>query len=222
MAINPYRKGGTDVPVTDGGTNASDAAAALANLGGLDTTSHGAEDHTAGPLNLLDTTAHALVNHAGIPGVGLGKLVQFTQLQDGAVASGPTTIPFDNTVPLKDEGDLFMSHTHTPLNAANILLIEVDWFGAGAASNTVVATLYHPPIDATPVLACGVASAAAGLMVGLHFNFRVVAGGTSELTFNVSAGGAAVGGAIFNGVPGPTALLGGSLQSAIRIFEFEP
>ena len=54
MAINPYRKGGPDVPVVDGGTGASDASTARTNIGAGD----------------LTTAAHATVNHAGIPGVG--------------------------------------------------------------------------------------------------------------------------------------------------------
>lgn len=54
MAINPHRKGGPDVPVTDGGTGASVAATALSNLGGI------------------DTSAHALIDHTGLPGVGGG------------------------------------------------------------------------------------------------------------------------------------------------------
>jgi hypothetical protein len=33
VAINPHRKGGQDVPIVDGGTNASDAVSARANLG---------------------------------------------------------------------------------------------------------------------------------------------------------------------------------------------
>jgi len=33
MAINPHRKGGPDVPIVDGGTEASDSATARANLG---------------------------------------------------------------------------------------------------------------------------------------------------------------------------------------------
>lgn len=45
MAINPHRKGGPDVPLTDGGTGASDAAAALAALGGLSSASHATTDH---------------------------------------------------------------------------------------------------------------------------------------------------------------------------------
>jgi hypothetical protein len=45
MAVNPYRRGGGDVIIGDGGTSASNAATALANLGGLSTTTHGTINH---------------------------------------------------------------------------------------------------------------------------------------------------------------------------------
>ena len=47
MAINPFRRGGNDtIPVNEGGTGATDAASALSNLGGLDTSGHSAIDHS--------------------------------------------------------------------------------------------------------------------------------------------------------------------------------
>jgi hypothetical protein len=47
MAIVPFRRGGDDtIPITDGGTGGTNAASALANLGGLDETAHDALDHT--------------------------------------------------------------------------------------------------------------------------------------------------------------------------------
>lgn len=63
MAINPYRRGGTDVPLVDGGTGASSAAAAITNLGAL------------------TTALHALIDHTGLPGVSgsipVGTVVDF-------------------------------------------------------------------------------------------------------------------------------------------------
>lgn len=61
MAINPYRKGGPDVPVNDGGTEASDASGARANLGAGDLTAAG----------------HATINHTGLPGVPGGLQTRF-------------------------------------------------------------------------------------------------------------------------------------------------
>ena len=53
MAINPFRKGGNDtLPISEGGTGSTTGPNALTNIGGL------------------NTSAHALINHTGIPGVG--------------------------------------------------------------------------------------------------------------------------------------------------------
>ena len=75
MAINPHRRGGPDIPVTDGGTGASAAAAALANLGGL------------------DTAAHAAIDHTGVPGVA-GKITTIYQDEGPATDLNNGTSPF--------------------------------------------------------------------------------------------------------------------------------
>lgn len=46
MPLNPFTKGGTDVPVLDGGTGASTAAGARTNLSALDETAHDLLDHS--------------------------------------------------------------------------------------------------------------------------------------------------------------------------------
>jgi hypothetical protein len=38
-----------------------------------------------------------------------GKVIQVVHVQDGAYASGTTTIPLDNTIPQNTEGTEFMS-----------------------------------------------------------------------------------------------------------------
>ena len=68
-----HKKGGDDIPVADGGTNASVAATALSNLG------HGSTAHAgiSGVGNLHSTSGlagtvnHATLSHTGIPGVGV-------------------------------------------------------------------------------------------------------------------------------------------------------
>ena len=56
MAINPHRKGGPDVPIEDGGTNASNSTSALSNLGAL------AASYAA-------AATHAMEDHTGLPGI---------------------------------------------------------------------------------------------------------------------------------------------------------
>lgn len=76
MPVNPHVKGGTDVPVTDGGTGASAGSGALTNLGGLSTASHAVLSHTGIPgVGDLTTATHASLDHSAIPGAGGGKPV---------------------------------------------------------------------------------------------------------------------------------------------------
>jgi hypothetical protein len=73
-----HRKGGTDIPILDGGTGASVAATALSNLGGLDTTAHDAITHLGAPWNLLDQTNHDALDHTGLTGAGIGVVLDST------------------------------------------------------------------------------------------------------------------------------------------------
>ncbi len=70
MPVNPHVKGGSDVPVTSGGTGASDASTGLSNLGGLDSSGHAVIDHAGIPgVGDLTAAAHATTDHTGITGV---------------------------------------------------------------------------------------------------------------------------------------------------------
>lgn len=68
MPVNPYVKGGLDVPVVDGGTGASTSSGARTNLDVLDETAHDLLDHT-GLTGVGDFTvaAHASVDHSVVP-----------------------------------------------------------------------------------------------------------------------------------------------------------
>jgi hypothetical protein len=60
-----HEKGGTDVPVTDGGTNASTSAAARTNLGitVYDSTTHASLNHES-IASVLSPTEHAAIDHS--------------------------------------------------------------------------------------------------------------------------------------------------------------
>jgi len=82
MPVNPHVKGGSDVPVTDGGTGASAGAGALTNLGGLSTATHATTSHSGIPgVGDLTTAAHGSLDHSGIPGVGRSILGPWNDFQ---------------------------------------------------------------------------------------------------------------------------------------------
>ncbi len=68
-----HRRGGTDVPVVDGGTGASAAAQALANLSGLDIAGHAAINHAA-ILGVPGALQSAFFQYAAATFVSTGAL----------------------------------------------------------------------------------------------------------------------------------------------------
>lgn len=73
MPVMPYFKGGADVAITDGGTDASTAGTALTNLGGL------------------DEPAHDLLSHAGLPGIPDELQITTRQLTFNNTTGGVST-----------------------------------------------------------------------------------------------------------------------------------
>lgn len=69
MPVNPYVKGGTtDLPVVEGGTGASTASGARTNLSALDETAHDLLDHSGlTGIGDLTTAAHASLDHSTVP-----------------------------------------------------------------------------------------------------------------------------------------------------------
>lgn len=152
---------------------------------------------------------------------GSGKLAQVVNTQTGAVATGTTAIPHDDTIPQNTEGDQYMSLAITPTSATNKLKIDVVLFaGATNASQWMTAALFQ---DTTAnALAAGMvfdATATAGLCI--VFTHYMTAGTTSATTFKVRAGRDGAGTTTFNGQSGGR-MLGGVLASSITISEIVP
>jgi hypothetical protein len=123
MPVNPHVKGGSDVPIGDGGTGASDAATGLSNLGGLDVASHGSTNHAGIPgVGDLTVAAHSSTDHAGITGVG--RVVQVAYDFVNTSSDIASNIPISGSAPTNSQGDEILSATLTPTSNSNILLIE--------------------------------------------------------------------------------------------------
>jgi hypothetical protein len=145
-----------------------------------------------------------------------GKILQVVNVMDGAVATGTTVLPMDDTIPQNTEGDEYMTLAITPASATNKLLIEVVFYFANSAAGNFTAALFQ---DTTAgALAVGFKQETANHLECISFNHYMTTGTTSATTFKVRAGNAAAGTTTFNGQSGAR-LLGGVLASSITIRE---
>lgn len=148
------------------------------------------------------------------------QLAQIQTFQTGAVSSGTTILPFDDTIPQITEGDQYMSLPFTPVNAASTLEIDVFVFGSHSAIGYLVAALFQDAI-ANALSVGSFYAANAGGLYGISFKVVVSAASTAARTYRVRAGASVAGTFTFNG-NGLARYYGGALPSSITIKEFLP
>jgi hypothetical protein len=145
-----------------------------------------------------------------------GSVVQTVTVETGAVATGSTVVPIDDTIPQITEGNEYMTLAITPRSAASKLVIEVVWIGGNSVATNMIVSLFQ---DATAnALAAAQISVAAGGVTTLSFSHAMTSGTTSATTFRVRAGASSAGTTTFNG-SGGARFLGGVYASSIVIQE---
>ncbi len=145
-------------------------------------------------------------------------ILQIVGNQTGAVATGTTVIPFDDTIPQNTEGDQYLTQSITPKSATSTLIIEASLFVSVATSNQVSVALFQDSnvnaLAATPNYVSTTASAGDTIIL----RHRMTSGTTSSTTFNVRAGLSSAGTLTINGVGGARRF-GGVAISNITITE---
>ena len=150
-----------------------------------------------------------------------GRIVQTVNTQTGAVDTGTTTMPQDDTIPQNTEGDEYMTLAITPSNASNKLKIDVVWHGSsGASSGIMVAGLFQDTTANALAAGSGGTHQSANDMQHIYFSHFMTAGTTSATTFKVRVGFSSAGTTTFNG-SGSGRRLGGVFASSITIQEIE-
>lgn len=179
------------------------------------------------PLDATLTALAALNSTAGVikqtgsdtfTKIPEGKVLQVVHYDTGAVATGTTGIPNDDTIPQNTEGDQYMSLAITPLSATSSLRIDVTGYFANSTAANVTVALFR---DAT-ASAIGVAGFYASLAddrATVTFSVKAPSTATTATTFKVRAGNNA-GTLTFNGLSGAR-YMGGVMSSSIRITEIE-
>lgn len=147
-----------------------------------------------------------------------GQSVQVVNTQDGAVATGTTTIPNDDTIPQNTEGDEYMTLAITPANSSNKLLIEVVAVFSNTAAGRITTALFQ---DSTAdALAATQINPGASDTYTAVLRYYMTAGTVSSTTFKVRAGSQSAGTTTFNG-NGSARKLGGVMASSITITEIK-
>jgi hypothetical protein len=152
--------------------------------------------------------------------VPVGSVVQVVNTITGAVATGTTTMPNDDTIPQNTEGDEYMTLAITPKATANKLKITVVWNGINSAgvANMIVALFQDSTADA--IAAIKQTAGGGNTMINATFVHYMAAGTTSSTTFKVRAGCASAGTTTFNG-EASARLFGGKTASSITIEEIK-
>jgi len=146
-----------------------------------------------------------------------GNVVQVVNFQTGALATGATLIPYDNTIPQSGEGNQYMSLAITPTNSSNILIIQVVAVTSANAAVGLSMALFQ---DATAgALAADATRVAQDYWVTIPLTHKMTAGTTSATTFKVRIGPSATAAVTFNGTAS-AARFGGVSASSITITEY--
>ena len=149
-----------------------------------------------------------------------GALVQQVYTQTGAVATGTTQTPYDDTIPQITEGNEFMTRTITPKSATNILFIECSAFvSANPAAGYTITPALHQDAVAGALAAMPYYSTSDNGIAPLYLGHLMVAGGTSLITFRYRVGINAAATTTFNGQSAGSRRMGSVLSSFIRVTE---
>ena len=173
---------------------------------------------SVGDSHIVDMSASKLTGAMASGVTGVGKVVQVVNVMDGAVATGTTIMPVDDTIPQNTEGVELMTLAITPTNASNKLRIDV----VAHINHTDTANHWRGTAlfqDSTAnALAAQAVSAQSSFRSVMNFTHYMTAGTTSATTFKVRAGGVNAGTLTFNGHAG-SRHFGGVMASSITITE---
>lgn len=150
-----------------------------------------------------------------------GGIIQVQSQFTGAVATGTTLIPNDDTIPQITEGDEYLTVTITPTSATSILEIDVQI--AGSLNSGAISAMALFKVGTSDALCATYFGANGSGILGVGtLGWRIVAGSTSAQTFKVRAGPSSAAATFtFNGSAGARRF-GGVMNSFLVVKEIAP
>lgn len=172
-------------------------------------------------MNTAGATVGQVFKADGVGGGAYGNILQIVGNQTGAVATGTTILPFDDTIPQNTEGDQYLSQSITPRSATSKLMIEVNLFIAHSTSPNISIALFQDSNSSAIAAISDRAASTGGNGQSVVLRHYMTSGTTSPTTFNVRAGCDSAGTTTVNGVGGARRF-GGVCASSITITEILP
>lgn len=191
--------------------NAAVAAKAMRVVGYLE---YSAGLAAAGTYGIVPTKVRNFAPGMSLP----GSVVQVQRNDTGAVATGTTTVPFDDTIPQNTEGDQYLSQAITPTSAANVLLVEsaLHTVNSNVGTNSATVSLFQDAVANALKTAVNTLSS---LFVGrTPISHLMLAATTAATTFKVRAGYPSAGTTTVNG-SASARNFGGVMNSFISVTE---
>ena len=145
-------------------------------------------------------------------------VIQVVNTQDGAVATGSTAIPDDDTIPQNTEGVEYMTLAITPTSATSKLRIDVTVEGSNSNASRVAYALFQDSTADALAVVSTYQKGDAQNPTPATFSHTMTSGTTSATTFKVRVGGTFAT-FTFNGTGGGRKY-GGVAASSITITEY--
>ena len=149
-----------------------------------------------------------------------GQIIHVVNTQTGAVATGTTTIPNDDTIPQITEGTEFITRAITPSSTSNILRIDAVISAASSTTNRTLIALFQDATANALSASSGGTQTGASQMHQFHMTYYMTAGTTSSTTFRIRIGSVAAATITLNG-EASARLLGGVALSMLSVTEIK-
>lgn len=168
---------------------------------------------TAGSWNASPTRLQ--LYGAGVPLPG--SIIQSARTDDGAVHTGTTTIPGDDTIPQSGEGDQYLTQAITPTSATSLLKVSYSMTLTNSAAAIQASAIFRDS-GADALAATETQIATNARPVQLNGSASQFAGSSSATTFKVRSGGTSAGATTVNGAAAAR-VFGGVMNSFIEASE---
>lgn len=147
-----------------------------------------------------------------------GDIVQAVSTMTGAVATGTTTIPQDDTIPQNTEGTQFMTLTMTPGHVSNVLVVKTGFNGASTVNQFPIMALFQDAVANALSVTWVESGSSGGAPFAMYLVHTMLAGTVGATTFKIRVGGNSASTITMNG-SGGVRTFGGVFNSYIMVTE---